>query len=153
LVVILDTCFLVSYFSEGKIEAVKVFNELFKKSHNKKYGEILLFDYILDEFISRIISKTNNKQYILLYEAQLNQLIEENKLSLVYTDKNLFNSSLNKFRTHKDYCASLTDEILINYFKNNILPLSNSIPKHIISYDKHFKRGDLIKFINNIPCT
>ncbi len=138
---------------EGKKEAKEIFDKLFNNKNSKRdYGEVFLFDYIVDEFLSRAIGKTKDKRETLIYERQLSQLINDNQVTLMFTDKELFENSLKNFRSNKQD-TTLTDEILMHYFNTRIRTLPKTFPKYIISFDKHFRRNDFINFLNLGICT
>ncbi len=108
--------------------------ELLTKSF-EKFDWLYTSDYILDETISLVWSRTKNTKLIL----KLDEIIEDSeKVQLIHVDETALATAKTHMREFSETIPTLTDWTSLVLMKNNNIPI-------VLSFDDHFNKARGIK--------
>ncbi len=120
--ILLDSSFLIAHYNAKDAHHQKA-REIMEKIKDKKYGEVIITDYIFDECVTVL--------YLRL--SDLNHVIEKGEeikaLEIIHIEEQLFEEAWNIFKEQKNTVLSFTD--------CSILATMNLFPvDYIATFDK-----------------
>ena len=132
--IFLDTSFLIAFYNnndEHNPKAIKIIKDLI----SGLYGELLISDYIFDEFITVALIRLKNLSKIIQVGEDIRFFTHILKIN-----EKLFEKSWQIFKEQKATKFSFTDCTILALMKENNI-------KNLVTFDDEFKR---IKEINLI---
>lgn len=125
--ILLDTSFIVAYKIEND-EHHKEAVELMKKITENEYGKPQITDYIFDETVTVILSKSKKLSVAIEVGNELKK-----SLDIIKIDESIFEDSWNIFKTQKETAFSFTDCTSVSTMRDRDI-------KNIATFDADFKK-------------
>jgi uncharacterized protein len=132
--IFLDTSFVVAYYNENDEHHFKAVN-IMRDLVLKKYGEMIISDYIFDEFVTVMLTRTKNINKTIRYAEDLRKFT-----LLLFVEKILFELSWRIFKNQKNTKLSFTDCSILAVMEQEGI-------RNIVTFDEDLKKIEGIKII------
>lgn len=88
--------------------------ELFRRSLEDEFGRIYTSDYVLDETMTVLLSRTRNRE---LARNAVEAILKSELIETLWTDKKVFMVAIDKFGKHKKTNLSFTDCTILSHME------------------------------------
>lgn len=88
--------------------------ELFRRSIEGEFGRIYSSDYVLDEAMTVLLSRTKNRE---LARNVAGAILKSELIETLWTDRNVFMVAIDKFGKHRKTNLSFTDCTILSHME------------------------------------